>query len=138
MADPKQMYEFTYIVSAVLNEDQTRSLINRVNKYIEEDDGEIVEVNEMGSQRLAYPINKKRNGYYVNAYFRAPGTLIQRLERAMEIDDDVLRYLTLKMDAKMIRHFERQQRRALQGDGADQESEDASSTPTISDEKPVR
>lgn len=138
MADPKQMYEFMYIVSAVLNEDQTRSLINRVNKYIEEGDGEIVEVNEMGSQRLAYPINKKRNGYYVNAYFRAPGTLIQRLERALEIDDDVLRYLTLKMDAKMVRHFERQQRRSLQGEGATEEAEASSSSVTISDEKPVR
>ena len=114
MADQNAMYELTYIINAVLNEDQTRSLINRVRKNIEENGGEVVDVNEMGSQRLAYPINKKRNGYYVNLYFRGPGTLIQRLERALEIDDDVLRYLTLKMDAKMIRHYERQRSRSSQ------------------------
>ena len=111
MADQNAMYELMYIVSAVLNEDQTRSLIKRVSKNIEEGGGEIADVNEIGSQRLAYPINKKRNGYYVNVHFRGPGALIQRLERALEIDDDVLRYLTLKMDAKMIRHFERQKSR---------------------------
>lgn len=120
MANQNAMYELTYIISAVLNDDQTRSLINRVSKYIEEGGGEVIEADELGSQRLAYPINKKRNGYYVNLYFRGPGELIQRLERTLEIDDDVLRYLTLKMDAKMIRHFERQKRRSAETASAEE------------------
>jgi small subunit ribosomal protein S6 len=101
-------YELTYIVNAVQNEDQIKDTVRRVNKLIEENGGEVVEIDEWGNRRLAYLINKKRTGYYVNMYFRAPGELVARLERAMEIDDDVLRYLTLRMDAKMLRHRELQ------------------------------
>lgn len=99
-------YELTYVVNGVLNDDQIRGLVNRVRKFIDENGGEIIEVDEWGTRRLAYPINKKRNGYYVNLYFRADGDLIGRLERALQIEDDILRYLTLKMDAKMLRHYE--------------------------------
>ena len=109
MADVKNTYELTYIVNAVLNEDQIKAVVQRITKLIEENGGEILALDEWGNKRLAYPINKKRNGYYVNLHMKAPGTIIQRLERSMEIDDDVLRYLTLRMDEKMIRHFERSQ-----------------------------
>ena len=109
MADVKNPYELTYIVNAVLNEDQIKSVVQRVTKLIDENDGEILAMDEWGNKRLAYPINKKRNGYYVNIHMNAPGGIIPRLERALEIDDDILRYLTLRMDAKMLRHFERSQ-----------------------------
>ena len=108
MSEKKNKYELTYIVNAVMGDDQIKDMVSRVNKYIEEHGGEILEVDEWGNRRLAFPINKKRNGYYVNMYFEAPGSLIQRLERAMEIDDNLLRYMTLRMDAKMLRHYERQ------------------------------
>ncbi len=110
MATPTNTYEFTYIINAAISDDQIKQLVQRVNKYVEENGGEILEVDEWGTRRLAYPINKKRNGYYVNMYFRAPGTLIGRLERALEIEDNMLRYLTLRLDAKMLRHFEGRQR----------------------------
>lgn len=111
MTDTKNMYELTFIVSGVLKEQQTRQAIDRVKKLITDNGGEILEVDEWGSQRLAYKIDKKRTGFYVNLYFEAPGALISRLERSMSIDDDILRYLTLRMDAKMQRHRERQKRR---------------------------
>ena len=107
MAERVNQYELTYIINPVRNEDQTRSIVNKVTKYIEDHDGEIIEVDEWGNKRLAYQIDRKRNGYYVNMYFRAPGTIIQPLERTMEINDDILRYLTLRMDSKMIRYYER-------------------------------
>ena len=103
----KNTYELTYIVNAVISDDQIKDLIRRVTSYVSENGGEIIDVEEWGSRRLAFPIQKKRNGYYVNMYFRATGTVIARMERALEIDDNILRYLTLKMDAKMIRHYEK-------------------------------
>ena len=107
MAADKNAYEFTYIVNAVLSEEQIKAVVERVNKLIKDSGGEIKEVDEWGSRRLAYPINKKRNGYYVNMYMDAPGDIIVRLERALEIDDDILRYMTLRMDAKMVRNYEK-------------------------------
>ena len=114
MADQAQTYELTYIVNAVLNDGQINDIVSRVTKFIEGNEGEVLDVDEWGTRRLAYPINKKRNGYYVNLYFRAPGELIARLERAMEIEDDILRYLTLRLDAKMLRHYEQQKKQRAQ------------------------
>ena len=106
MATTQNTYELTYIVNSVISDEQVKDLISRITAYISEAGGEIIEVDEWGQRRLAYPIQKKRNGYYVNMYFRSTGTIVPRLERALEIDDNVLRYMTLRMDAKMIRHYE--------------------------------
>lgn len=100
------MYELTYIVNAVLSEEQIKGVVERVAKHISDGNGTIKTTNEWGSRRLAYPIRKKRNGYYVNLFFEAPGASIVKLERTIEIDDDILRYLTLRLDAKMIRKYE--------------------------------
>lgn len=106
MATEKNAYELMYIVNAVLSDEQIKAVVERINKLITENGGEITEVDEWGSRRLSYPINKKRNGYYVNLFMQAPGELIVRLERSLEIDDDILRYMTLRMDAKMLRSHE--------------------------------
>jgi len=107
MPNRKNTYELTYIVNAVLNDDQIKGVVNRIAEYIKEEGGTIRDADEWGTRRLAYPIRKKRNGYYVNLVFDAPPSLIARLERMLEIDDDILRYLTLKMDAAMIEHHEK-------------------------------
>ena len=116
------MYELTYIVNGVLSDEQIKNTVQRVHKYIEDNGGEILDVDEWGTRRLAYPINKKRNGYYVNLYFKSSGEMIAKLERAMEISDEVLRYLTLRMDAKMIRHYERQKSKKAEAAAAESES----------------
>ncbi len=119
MADAKHMYELTYIITPVLSDEQTQETIRRVNKLIEDNDGEIVEVEEWGSKRLAYLINKKRNGYYVNMYLKASGTMIPRLERALTIDDNLLRFLTMRMDKNMLRHYElRKQQTVAEADAS--------------------
>lgn len=107
MPNTKNTYEITYIVNAVLNDDQIKGVVGRVAEYIQAEGGTIRDSDEWGTRRLAYPIRKKRNGYYVNLVFDAPPSLIARLERMLEIDDDVLRYLTLKLDAIMIEHLEK-------------------------------
>ncbi len=108
MASRRNTYELTYIVNAVLSDDQIKGVVNRIGEYIKEQGGKVLESEEWGTRRLAYPIRKKRNGYYVNLYFEADPALIVRLERMLEIDDDLLRYLTLKMDAVMLRFWEKQ------------------------------
>lgn len=112
MALPANTYELTYIVNGVLSDNQMKEVVGRVSRFIDEHGGTILEVDEWGSRRLAYPIRKKRNGYFVNMYFQAPGDIVPRLERSLEIDDDILRYLTLRYDAKMLRHYEEQKKEA--------------------------
>lgn len=114
MEEPMHLYELPYVIDGVLGEDEIADLVERVSAYITGNGGEIVEVDEWGMRRLAYPIKKRKSGYYVVVYFRAPGSLIAKLERAMKLNDRLLRYLTLRYDAKMERHYEKDVRRRAQ------------------------
>jgi small subunit ribosomal protein S6 len=130
MASKKYQYELTYVISGVVQQNQVDDIVRKVNHLVENNGGDVLEVDEWGNQRLAYEIDRKRSGYYVNMYFKAPGTLIERLERELQINDDVLRYLTLRMDAKMKRHYKRRKEReareeAEEEEGADEEASDA-------------
>ncbi|HKK25423.1 MAG TPA: 30S ribosomal protein S6 [Gracilimonas sp.] len=106
----KNYYEFTYIINPVLEEDMFKETVDKVNKLIEDNGGEIDEVDEWGLRQFAYDIDKKGSGYYVNMYFTAPAEAIASVERQLRIDDNVLRFLTLKYDAKMLRHRELQKK----------------------------
>ncbi len=105
MAMNQKMYELTYILTSVLSNEQIEEVVARVNEMIEGAGGTIIEVDEWGTRKLAYPVDKKRNGYYVNLYFEGSGTLIPRIERALTIDDNVLRSLILAMDKSMVAHY---------------------------------
>jgi small subunit ribosomal protein S6 len=99
-------YEMTYILNPVLDEEKFSEMVQFVNKLIEDNGGEIIDVDEWGVKKLAYDIDKKSTGYYVNLYFNAPADTIAPVERNMRIHDDIMRYLTLKYDAKMKRHYD--------------------------------
>ncbi|MCY4224979.1 MAG: 30S ribosomal protein S6 [Bacteroidetes bacterium] len=105
MAMNRKMYELTYILTPVLSAEQTAEVVARINVIIQGAGGTVIHVDEWGTQKLAYPVDKKRNGYYVNLYFEGPGTMIPRIERALTIDDNVLRSLILAMDKSMIAHY---------------------------------
>src|SRR6056297_2648129 len=124
----KNYYEFTYIINPVLEEDMFKETVDKVNKLIEDNGGEIDEVDEWGLRQFAYDIDKKGSGYYVNMYFTAPAEAIASVERQLRIDDNVLRFLTLKYDAKMLRHRELQKKNEVPDifafENEDEETED--------------
>lgn len=109
----KNYYELTYILSPVLDDDKYDELVDKFNDIITNNDGEIDEVDKWGIRKFEFEMDKKSSGYYVNMYFEAPGELIEPLERALRIDDNVMKYLTLKYDAKMKRHRELQKKNAV-------------------------
>ncbi|MCI5150133.1 MAG: 30S ribosomal protein S6 [Candidatus Electrothrix sp. MAN1_4] len=95
-------YETTYILRPNLGEEKFTEIIERTNGIIEGDNGTILEVNRggdlWGMRKLAYEIKKETQGYYVYMNYAAPGSTIQEIERIFRIDDNVLRYLTVKLD----------------------------------------
>lgn len=107
--DKRAMYELMYVVNTILNDEQVKDVVGRVSAFIRENGGDVIAAEEKGSQRLAYPIEKKRNGYYVLVHFRAPAPFIARFDRALRINDDIMRHLILRYDAKMERHYQKQQ-----------------------------
>ena len=122
----KNYYEQTYIISPVLEDDEYKDIVEKYKTFVAENGGEIDEVDEWGIRKTEHEMNDKSSGYYVNSYFEAPGELIEKLERAMRIDDNVLRFLTLKYDAKMLRHRELQKKNAVPQliDESDEDDED--------------
>lgn len=102
MDTSKQTYETTIILNASLDDSQIDAAIARVQETITKNGGAITELNKWGRKRLAYTISKKTNGFYVNMEFVAPGTVVGLLDRSYQLDEVVLRYLTIKLDKKAL------------------------------------
>jgi len=97
----KRLYETTFIINAALDDSDIESVFNKVISYIENNGGEITETNKWGRRRLAYPINKKYNGYYVHLVFETKPSAVPILERFLVLEDTVLRHLTLILPIKL-------------------------------------
>jgi small subunit ribosomal protein S6 len=102
MDTPKHTYETTIILNASLDDTQIDTAISRVQEAITKNGGVITSLNKWGRKRLAFSISKKTNGFYVNIEFTAPSTVTGLLERSYQLDEMVLRYLTIKLDKKAI------------------------------------
>jgi small subunit ribosomal protein S6 len=97
----RRVYETTYIVNAALEDSDIENVISKVAGYIENHGGQIQETDKWGRRRLAYPINKKYNGYYVHMIFEANASTIPILERFMILEDTILRHLTVILPEKL-------------------------------------
>jgi small subunit ribosomal protein S6 len=102
MDTPKHTYETTIIINASLEDTQVDAVIARAQETITKNGGAITALNKSGRKRLSYSINKKTNGFYVSIEFTAPGELIGLLERSYQLDEMILRYLTIKLDKKAL------------------------------------
>jgi small subunit ribosomal protein S6 len=100
--NPKHTYETTFIVNAALEDATIEPIINSTIEFIQNNGGSITTLDKWGRRRLAYPIQKKHNGYYVYAMYDAPATLVPQLERYFQLEENVLRHLTLKMSPQAI------------------------------------
>ena len=94
-------YELTYIIDTELEETARKELIEKVSALITDNGGEVEKVDETwGKRRLAYAINYKTEGWYVLVTFQASAELPRELERNLEINENVLRYLVIKLVEK--------------------------------------
>ena len=92
-------YELMFVIDPALDEEKRAALIETVKGIIEAE-GSVGEVNEWGLRKLAYPIQKKNEGYYVVAEFEAEPTLPQELDRRLRISDQVMRHIIVNKDEK--------------------------------------
>ena len=94
-------YELTYIIDASMEESARKELIENFSNLIVKNGGEIEKVDETwGKRRLAYLINDKAEGYYVLTTLKAPSELPKEIERKLEINENILRYLMIKLVEK--------------------------------------
>jgi small subunit ribosomal protein S6 len=89
-------YEAMYIIRPDFDEEKVQATVEKYSSLIQNNGGELVKVDLWGKRRLAYEINKIREGYYVLVKFNGVPETPAELERNFKISDDVIRYLIVK------------------------------------------
>ena len=92
-------YELTVIVSAKVEDDARTAAIEKIKAYIERFGGTVTGVDEWGKKRLAYEIQKMKEGYYYFVHFDSDSTCPTQVESRIRIMEDVIRYLCVKQEA---------------------------------------
>jgi small subunit ribosomal protein S6 len=87
-----------YIVNPETDVEKIVKLNEAVGKLIEKEGGEVVRMDDVGMKPLAYPIEKKNEGYYVLFEINGTGQEIMELERRMRVNDMIMRYITVRVD----------------------------------------
>lgn len=95
-------YETLYVLRPDLEAEKTQELVERFKEVVTSNGGELVEVNEWGKRRLAYEIDKLREGFYVLMKYHAATDFTKELERLFRISDDVMRYITTRVDEAAV------------------------------------
>ena len=91
-------YETIYILEAGLDAEATKELVEKFKGIVEAQGGQIESIDEWGKRRMAYPINDKREGYYVLMNYEANPETVQDLERIFKITNGLVRYLIINKD----------------------------------------
>ena len=91
-------YETVFIATPVLSDVQVKELVSKFQGVITENGGQIVNVENWGLKKLAYPIQKKTTGFYFLVEFTGEGNIINTLETQYRRDERVIRFLTFKQD----------------------------------------
>jgi len=88
-------YETTFILEPGLDEARVGEEVEKVSQWIKDLGGEVIEVQRWGKRRLAYEINKKRDGIYTMYLYDGPATLVKEIERRLRLNESVMRVLTV-------------------------------------------
>lgn len=93
-------YENLVIVKPTLTAEEIQASIAAIEEVITSNGGEIAATSPMGMRKLAYPINKNERGYYHVVYYTVAPAAIAEIERRFRINEELLRFVTIKYDSK--------------------------------------
>jgi small subunit ribosomal protein S6 len=119
-------YELMLVLRPDVPDDRSQAVIDRTTRQIVTAGGQIVKVAPWGRRRLAYPIDRQREGSYHIILFEAPAEAVAELERSLIITEELLRHLTTKVERPL---------RAARRDGAADEVSEDSDLPSAVDEE---
>ncbi len=91
-------YESVLIARQDLGAAQVNTLVSELSEVIKKEGGEVVKIDNWGLKNLAYRIKKNRKGHYVLLNIVAPASAISEYERLIRLNEDVIRYMTVKVE----------------------------------------
>ncbi|WP_353930070.1 30S ribosomal protein S6 [Okeanomitos corallinicola TIOX110] len=92
------VYETMYIIRPDLGDEQVEQVVTKYQNFLTEQGAENLEIQNRGKRRLAYEIDRHRDGIYIQLNYTAPAAAIAPFERAMRLSEEVIRYLTIKQE----------------------------------------
>ena len=90
-------YEHTFITKQDLSDSQAKKLLSKYEDIIKANSGKVLNIQEWGLRNLSHRINNNRKGFYFHIKFDGIGKTIEELEKAENIDETLIRYLTVKV-----------------------------------------
>lgn len=91
-------YESIIIVNPNITADGIKELIEYIKKLIKDNNGNIIQIEDLGRKRLAYEIKKNKEGYYIRFEFEVNPVIISELERIYRIKDEIMKFITVRID----------------------------------------
>ena len=116
-------YETVFILTPVLSDEQMKEAVGKFKGLLEENGANVVNVEEWGLRKLAYPIQKKSTGFYCLLEFEADPSVIKKLDVAYRRDERVIRFLTVRLDKYAAEYAEK--RRNLRANKANEKPAEA-------------
>lgn len=102
-----QQYETVIILTPLLSEEAVKEVLAKFSKLLTDNGAEIVQEDNWGLRKLAYPIEKKTTGFYHLTEYRAPGEFINKYEIELRRDERVMRFLTISLDKHALAYNEK-------------------------------
>ncbi|MDE5662791.1 MAG: 30S ribosomal protein S6 [Muribaculaceae bacterium] len=121
-------YETVFILTPVLSDEQMKEAVGKFTGVLEANGGKIVNVEEWGLKKLAYPIQKKSTGFYCLVEFEGESTIVKKLDTAFRRDERVIRFLTFRLDKYAAEYAEK--RRNLRANKASEKPAEAAAEAT--------
>ena len=103
-------YETVFILNPVLSEDQAKDTVEKFVKVLTKAKAEILNTEQWGLKKMAYPINKKSTGFYNLIEFTAEPQVINTLETEYRRDESIMRFLTTVLDKHAVVYNERRRK----------------------------
>lgn len=103
-------YETTLILTPEKSDSEVSKLIKGYAKFLKTSGAKVIHEEPWGLRNLVYPIKKKNTGYYFTVEYSGPTTVIADFELSLKRDEDVLRFLTIKLDKFAIDYNERRRK----------------------------
>jgi small subunit ribosomal protein S6 len=103
-------YETVFILNPVLSEDQAKDAVDKFVKVLKKANADVINIEQWGLKKMAYPINKKSTGFYNLIEFKAEGPVVDTLETEYRRDESIMRFLTTALDKHAIVYNERRRK----------------------------
>lgn len=103
-------YETVFILTPVLSEIQMKDTVDKFVNLLKEEGADVINVENWGLKKLAYPIQKKSTGFYVLVEFKSLPAVINKMEIEFRRDEKVMRFLTTVLDKHAITYAERRRK----------------------------